>query len=112
LARSQRPAWQERFSRRYQHRHSSTQHGRIYRHRVRGVGTSQLILKGDISGRFPTRGFSLSAVSNNCDGAGKPGNRNEPPSATVGRAVAVLPSDDITFRLIADYDKLDELRAA
>jgi len=79
-----------------------------------GIGNySELILKGDISGPISdTLGFSLSALSNNRDGYFEnleTGNEiNERDRWGVRGQLLFLPTENITFRLIADYDKLDE----
>ena len=72
-----------------------------------------LILKGDISGPISdTVGFSLSVSSNDRDGYFKnleTGTElNERDRWGVRGQLLFLPTDNITLRLIADYDKINE----
>jgi len=72
-----------------------------------------LILKGDISGPISdTVGFSLSVSSNDRDGYFKNlqtgSELNERDRWGVRGQLLILPTDDISLRLIADYDKIDE----
>jgi len=73
-----------------------------------------LILKGDVSGPISDQvGFSLSVNSNNRDGYFKNlqtgAELNERDRWGVRGQLLVLPTDNITLRLIADYDKIDEI---
>lgn len=75
---------------------------------------SQVILKGDISGPISdTLGFSLSAASNNRDGyfdnLATGAEINERDRWGVRGQLLFLPTENITFRLIADYDKINEM---
>lgn len=74
---------------------------------------NELLVKGDITGPISEQvGFSLSAGSNTRDGyyenlvTGK--ELNERDRWGVRGQLLFLPTDDITLRFIADYDKLDE----
>lgn len=72
-----------------------------------------LILKGDVTGPISDKvGFSLSVSSNDRDGYFKNlenGSKiNERDRWGVRGQLLVLPNDDITLRLIADYDKINE----
>jgi len=74
---------------------------------------NQVILKGDISGPVSeTVGFSLAVNSNTRDGYFKNlqtgGELNERDRWGVRGQLLFLPTDSITLRLIADYDKIDE----
>lgn len=74
---------------------------------------SEIILKGDISGPISdTVGFSLAVNSNTRDGYFKnlvTGNDlNERDRWGVRGQLLFLPTDNVTLRLIADYDELDE----
>ncbi len=74
---------------------------------------NQTIVKGDISGPISdTVGFSLSAYGNQRDGYFKNlelGSKlNERDRWGVRGQMLWLPTDNVTLRLIADFDKLDE----
>jgi outer membrane receptor protein involved in Fe transport len=74
---------------------------------------NQIIVKGDIDGPITdTIGFSLSANSNQRDGyftnLETGGEINERDRWGVRGQLLFLPTDDITLRLIADYDEIDE----
>jgi outer membrane receptor protein involved in Fe transport len=74
---------------------------------------NQVILKGDISGPISdTVGFSLAVNGNKRDGYFKnletESDINERDRYGIRGQLLWLPSDDITLRLIADYDKIDE----
>ena len=74
---------------------------------------NEVIVKGDITGPISeTIGFSLAAHSNQRDGYFEnlvTGNEiNERDRWGVRGQLLILPSDNVSLRLIADYDKLDE----
>lgn len=74
---------------------------------------NQLILKGDISGPInDSAGFSLALSSNNRDGYFEnlqTGTEiNERDRWGVRGQLLILPTENITLRLIADYDKINE----
>jgi len=74
---------------------------------------NQVLLKGNITGPISdTLGFSASVVSNNRDGyfenLATGTELNERDRWGVRGQLLFLPTENITFRLIADYDKLDE----
>jgi iron complex outermembrane receptor protein len=75
---------------------------------------NQIIVKGDINGPLSdTVGFSLSMNSNQRDGFFKnleTGNElNERDRRGVRGELLFMPTDSTTFRLIADYDEIDEV---
>ena len=75
---------------------------------------NQVILKGDISGPISdTLGFSLAVSSNNRDGyfenLQSATDLNERDRWGVRGQLLFLPTDNISLRLIADYDKINEI---
>ena len=75
---------------------------------------NQVILKGDISGPISdTVGFSLAVSSNNRDGyfenLQSATDLNERDRWGVRGQLLFLPTDNISLRLIADYDKINEI---
>ncbi len=74
---------------------------------------NQVLLKGNVSGPISdTLGFSLSALSNNRDGYFENietgSELNERNRWGIRGQLLFLPTENITFRLIADYDKMNE----